>query len=560
MAEGDGEALRAEVERLTAALAAAERAAGARAGSLASIGHEIREPMNGVLGMARLLRDTPLDAEQRGYVEALIESAEALLALINDLLDLSRIDAGRLELAAIDFELGRFAERFERMVAPRARQKGLDFTVELAPGTPDLVRGDPGRLRQVLLNLVGNALKFTEEGRIAVELAPAPAPQGRIGLRVQVRDTGIGIPEGMRERLFRPFEQGDCGVARAYGGSGLGLVIARRLAEAMGGTIACTSGVESGTVFTVILALDEPAVRDGRRPRGLTSLAGASLLVIDPERRSRDTVRQLAGSWGMTVRTAVAADQAWALMEEAADRDAPFDIVLVDGSLCPGRGGRLGGFALGRRLRADSRLAHASLVMLVASGLRGDAARAQAAGFDAYLPKPVTGDTLLECLLHLRAPSRDPKGELITVHSISERRGRPLKVLVADDNPVNCRLASIVLERAGHEVRTVANGAAAVAALAAEPFDIVLMDLQMPVMGGIEATMRIRALTDRRRAAVPIVAVTASGQRGEDARCRLSGMDGYLRKPLDGATLLAAIERHRHRREKVPGPDPENVD
>ena len=556
--------LRAEIRRLEAALAAAERTGGVRATCLAVASHEIREPMNGVLGMARLLQCTPLDEEQLGYVEALLESAEALLALLNDLLDLSRIDAGRLELATVDFELARFVERFRAMVEPRLRQKGLGFVVTIAPGTPELVRGDPGRLRQVLLNLVGNAIKFTEEGEVRLELAPAAAARGRLGLRLRVADTGIGMPPSVQERLFRPFEQGGAATARGYGGSGLGLVIARRLAEAMGGTIACRSREGVGTEFTVTLALDRPATRRARDERAAASLAGGTLLIVDPEPHTRDAMRRLAVLWGMTVRTVGSGGRALVLLQEAADRAAPFDVLLIDGTIPPAagaagagseRGGRnLDAMALARRVRGDPRLAHASLVMLVASGLRGDAARALAAGFDAYLPKPVTAATLLQCLLQLRAPTRRPGAELITVHSMSERREPPARILVADDCAVNRRLARIVLERAGHEVATVGDGAAAIAALAATPFDLVLMDLQMPGMDGLEASARIRALDDPARAGVPIVAVTASALPGEAARCRACGMNDHLTKPLDGARLLAAVEQHRRTAAAPPAP------
>lgn len=519
--------------------AEAEQASQARAAFLATMSHEIREPMNGMLGMARLLRETPLDEEQRGYVEGVVASAEALLTIINDILDLSRIDAGKLELRSLDFELAPFLDRLRLQIEPRARQRGLDFRCEILPEAPRVVRTDPGRLRQILLNLIGNAVKFTEAGHVALRAGPLPAAPGRVGLALEVEDTGMGIPAEALQRLFSSFAQATGDTPRLFGGTGLGLVIAQRLAKALGGGIGLESEVGRGTVFRVELALEPAAALPGGARPPTVALAGASLLIVDPQPRTRETMAALAAGWGLAVRTARSGRQALALLDEAADRGAPFDFVLVDRDL-PDRAAE----SIAAKARHDPRLCHTRLVLLAPSGIRGDAAAAQAAGYGAYLPKPATSEMLLHTLRTLRAGPPPEHGGLITAHSIREQRTRPLRVLLADDNPVNAKLATILLERAGHEVRTVPDGAEAVQALAGGSYDLVLMDVQMPVMDGLEATRRIRALPDAHKARIPIVAITANAMRGDDATCFAAGMDGYVTKPISAASLLEAIDRH----------------
>lgn len=528
----------AEIAALRDRCDAAEAASRTRADLIATISHEIREPMNGVLGMARLLRDTPLDEEQRSYIDAVLESAEALLTLINDVLDLSRVDAGRLELVPVDIELAAFLDRLAAQIAPRARQRGIGFACTSLPGTPAIVRADPARLRQVLLNLLGNALKFTEQGHIRLTVGPAAAAPGRLGLLIEVADTGIGIPGTALPGLFKAFTQAGSDTPRLFGGSGLGLVIAERLTRAMGGALGVQSRIGEGATFRLELALEPPQRSVGAR-QVEASLAGATLLVIDPQARTRELMAEMARRWGLLVHTARTGSQALARLHEAADRAAPVDIVVTDGGL---RHPDPTQFA--RQVRAEPRLAHARLVLMVSSGMRGDAAAARAAGYAAYLPKPVTAETLLDCLRALRAPSHDPAAGLITVHSIVEQRPPRLRLLLADDNPLNCRLTGILLERVGHAVDSVHDGMAAVQAVAAGDYDLVLMDVHMPGVDGLEAASRIRALPDARRAAIPIVAITANAMRGDDRRCFAAGMNGYVTKPISAASLLEAIARH----------------
>lgn len=532
--------LRARLERLRLRRRArrAEAAARARAAFLATMSHEMREPLNGVLGMARLLRDTPLDAEQAAHVAAILEAGEALLTLVNDILDLSRIDAGKLELAPVDLALRPFLERVLGLLEPRARAKGLEVELAIEPTVPELVRADPARLRQVLLNLLGNAVKFTERGRVRLAVASRRRGAGEALLVFELTDSGIGIDPRELARLFRPWAQATAATGRLYGGSGLGLVVARQIVEAMGGVLGCTSRVGEGTTFT--LHLPVPVVEQARVAAGpAPALAGAQLLIADPVERSRAQLRDLATLWGMTVRTAASGREALTLLAEAADRGAPFDLAILAGRLSDPDP-----VALAERLRQEPRLSGTRLVLLAPAGLRGDARRAEAAGFAAYLAEPVTAETLMACLRTLRA---GPGPGILTRHSLSERRAGRLSVLVVDDNALNCRLLAILLERAGHRVVTVRSGEAALERLSAEPFDLVLMDMQMPGLDGLETTRRIRALPDPARAATPVVAVTANAMAGDERRCRESGMDGYLTKPVDGATLLATVERHARR-------------
>jgi CheY-like chemotaxis protein/nitrogen-specific signal transduction histidine kinase len=521
---------KAELERLARRCRRAEQASLARASFLAVMSHEIREPMNGVIGMARLLRDTPLDGEQRGYLDSALESAETLLTLVNDILDLSRIDAGRLELVPVDVDLAAFLDRLCLQFEPRARDRGLAFRCELLPGTAPSVRLDPGRLRQVLVNLIGNAIKFTAAGHVALRTKPGPAPPGRIWLVLEVEDSGPGIPAKALRRLFSAFVQAGPETPRLFGGSGLGLMIAQRLTQAMGGRIGVVGRRGQGTLFRVELA-PEPGA-DGRPLAAV--LAGGSLLIVDPVARSGDVMAEIAAGWGLTVRTSRCGRQALALLTDAADRSAPFDMVLIDRALTTP-----GPEEIAAAVRGDPRLGHARIGLLVASGIRGDGARALIDGFAAYLRKLVAAETLHDCLRMLRARPHGGDGGLITVHSIREQRPPPLQLLLADDNPVNCRLATIILERGGHRVDAVPDGLRAVEALRRQRYDLVLLDVQMPVMGGLEAAARIRALPDK--AATPIVAVTANAIKGDRETCLAAGMNGYVTKPINAAALLEEV-------------------
>jgi signal transduction histidine kinase/CheY-like chemotaxis protein len=524
-----------DVNKLRAALISAEQRLKERGSFLSVMSHEMRDPMNGVLGMARLLRDTPLDEEQGSYVDAMINSAESLVTLVNDLLDLSKIDAGKLELNSVDFALPAFFRRLAEVFELRTAAKGINFSLDLAPNLPELVRGDPARLRQIVTNLLGNALKFTSKGRVRLAVAaPEERRQKRMGIVLRVSDTGIGIPREHQANLFSAYAQCDPGAARLYGGTGLGLTIAQRLARLMNGGIVLEQSGASGTIFVVNLELD-PA-RGSASRLGRTAIAGARLLIADSQHRSAQTMAESARLWGMDVRIVATLAEAMTVLRESADRGSPFDFAVVDRGLTDRRGDDIGPM-----VREEAILAGLKLVLLVTAGYRGDAAAVQRIGFHGYIQKPVTASTLLDILQQLH--DAKASGDLLTVHSLSERRAKPLRLLIADDNPINCRLSGIMLERAGHVVETVTNGAEAVAAVAEGEFDAVLMDVQMPVMTGLEATRKIRSLPDPLRAATPIIAITANAMRGDSAECYAAGMSGYVTKPVDSSVLLEAIDR-----------------
>ncbi len=531
-----------EVERWQRRACAAERANEAKSVFFATMSHEIREPMNGVIGMTRLLLETPLSEEQHSLVEAVHDSGQALLTIINDILDLSRIEAGRLELDSIDFDLRAVMERVIAIVMPRARAKGLPLQLAIDPDVPTALRGDPGRIRQICLNLLGNAIKFTATGAVGLEIRLiADRPAGlRLGLAVH--DTGIGIPEHLQDRLFTAYAQADPSVPRLYGGSGLGLTICKRLVGLMGGEIRMSSRPGEGTVFDLELTLAKtPEARPGPSPVP-AEIAGTRLLIVDGTAATRITLQRRTQSWGITAATAELGAAALALLNQAHDQGQPIEIALIDRSLPD-----FSGEALGGQIKTDPRLRATELVMIASSGLRGDAARVKEIGFAAYLPKPVTAQTLLECLLQLRggpvAPGALPGAPgLITVHSMSERRAAGLQILLADDNPVNCRMTTLMLEKAGHQIDVVNDGAAAVETVLAKDYDVVLMDVQMPGVDGLEATRRIRRLAPE-RARIPVIAITASALAGDEQRCLDAGMNDYVTKPIDRARLLSKLAR-----------------
>jgi len=530
-----------ELNELRRLLHDAERASEAKSMFFATMSHEIREPMNGVLGMTRLLLETPLSDEQKGYVDAVHFSGQALLTIINDILDLSRMEAGKLQLDRIDFDLVNVVARAVDLLRPRAESKGLTLELDIASDVPKTLSGDPGRLRQLLMNLLGNGVKFTETGgvRLALHLIADDGPHVNVGLEIE--DTGIGIPDHLQETLFTPYAQADPSIARLYGGSGLGLSICNRLVALMNGKISVDSTAGNGTVFRLELPFERAAPElPALPPSG--QIAGLQILIVDPNEITRMMLDQQALSWGAITHLANDGKAALAALERAAASGSPIDVVLVDSALPD-----MNGEDLGRFIREKSSLARAALVMMASSGLRGDAARVADIGFAAYLPKPITPMNFLNCLLKLRDAKPRLPGELITVHSLSESQPDCLDILLADDNPVNSKIASTMLEKAGHRIDIVADGAAAIQAVTNKAYDLILMDVQMPVMDGLEATRRIRAMTQPGTSHLPIVAVTANAMAGDDRQCLDAGMDDYVTKPIDRARLLSKVNQWGYR-------------
>ncbi|MEM7042444.1 MAG: response regulator [Pseudomonadota bacterium] len=530
-----------ELETLRRLLQEVERTNEAKSMFFATMSHEIREPMNGVIGMTRLLLETPLSDEQKSYVDAVHFSGQALLTIINDILDLSRMDAGKLRLDRIDFDLITVVERTVDLLRPRAEGKGVTLELDIAPDIPRSLSGDPGRLRQLLMNLLGNAVKFTEEGMVSLRLRQITEAGRPITLAVDIEDTGIGIPDHLKDRLFTPYAQADPAVPRLYGGSGLGLSISLKLVKLMDGKLAVDSEEGRGTIFKLELPFERAAPEHAAPPPS-GQIAGLHILVVDPNDVTRLMLDQQALSWGAITHLVESGEAALTALERAADSGCPIDVVLIDSALPD-----MSGEDLGRAIRKRTHLASAALVMMASSGLRGDAARAAEIGFAAYLPKPVTPNNLLNCLLKLRDAAPRGPGDLITVHSLSENQPNGLRILVADDNPVNSKIASRMLEKAGHQIDTVPDGAAAVEAIRSGTYDLVLMDVQMPVMDGLEATKRIRSMVEDDGSHLPIVAVTANAMTGDDHRCFDAGMDDYVTKPIDSARLLSKVNQWGYR-------------
>ncbi len=526
----------------------------ARSDFLARMSHDIRTPINGVLGMVGLLLDTRLDAEQRDYALAIQGSGRALLGIINDLLDLSKIETGRLTIEPLAFDLRVAVEDVGDLLAPRAQEKGLDFVIRVAPEAPRRVIGDPGRIRQVLANLVANAIKFTERGFVRLNVESVASGENSVRLRFAVEDSGIGIPHSEQDRIFHRFTQADGPDGRRSSGTGLGLALCRKLAVLMGGRLSGESEEGKGSRFTLELELPVDHAAPGPRPSRL-GLEGVRVLVADSDGANRTVLLERAAACGAEVEPAATGAQAIAAIGQADQAGAPFGIVVLDARLPdmdPAQFAELLG-ALRLSLRPV-------LALVTAHGRPGEGRRYAELGFAAYFLKPVREEDLEEGLalawLQRNLPRPQP---LITRHSLAEARaatrgaeplaprGTPLRVLVVEDNAVNQRVAEQLLERLGCRVDVAGTGREALSLVARLSYDIVFMDCHMPEMDGYEATRQIRA-SDTPSAGVPIVALTANAQEGERERCLAAGMNDYLTKPVSLEALAAALETWAGRR------------
>lgn len=524
---------------------AAEAANRAKSVFVANMSHEVRTPMNGIIGMTNFLLNTKLTTEQREYAQIVSNSAESLLMVINDILDFSKIEAEKLEFEEIDFNLRLTIEETVQLLAHKAHDKGLELICLIDPDVPSLLQGDPGRLRQVITNLATNAIKFTQNGEVVIKVSLNEDDEDTIKIHFEVKDTGIGIPSTHMNRLFKSFSQVDPSTTRRFGGTGLGLAISKKLTEMMGGDIGVESNEGKGSIFWFTAVFQRQKLSGAHTVTALPlSIQNKRILIVDDNQTNREVLSTYLRGWGCHYATASNAPEALQLMHEAIVAGDPFDLAIIDQSM-PDMDGK----ALALATKTSPDLADTRLVLLTSCGMRGDAMRMKEIGFNAYLLKPVKQSMVFDCLVTVfgdtvEEDESSKRNEIVTRHTIEEARQKEIRILLAEDNLINQKVAMKMLENFGYMASAVMNGKEVLALLEKQKFDLVLMDIQMPEMDGYKATKLIRKSTSEVfDPNVPIIAMTANAMKGDREICLKAGMNDYISKPVDPNQLIQKIAK-----------------